>query len=30
MNLSRVYVIDTSYLLEIFAFPSPTNKEGKK
>lgn len=29
MNLSRVYVIDTSYLLEIFAVPSHSTKEAR-
>lgn len=29
MNLSRVYVIDTSYLLEIFAVPGHSTKEPK-
>lgn len=29
MNLSRVYVIDTSYLLEIFAVPGHSTKEAR-
>ncbi len=29
MNLSRVYVIDTSYLLELFAVPGHSTKESR-
>ncbi len=29
MNLSRVYVIDTSYLLELFAVPGHSTKEAR-
>ena len=30
MSLSRVYVIDTSYLLEIFAVPGHSTKEARE